>query len=212
MRKVSFTTLLCLFAGLASADSLVDGSVDAGKAKSTTCAACHGANGKSINPTWPNLAGQHAKYIVAQLQAFKGGMRNNALMNGQAMMLSDEDMRNLAVYFESQPPVEQAIADEKLLARGEALYRGGNEEKGIPACIACHGPNGRGNSAAGYPAINGQHAAYTAQTLRDYASGARQSGGPKYIMQGIAKMLGDTEEDPDIQALASYTQGLRDAK
>jgi cytochrome c553 len=208
MRKVSFTTLLCLLAGLAGADSLVEGSIDAGKAKSTTCAACHGANGQSVNPEWPNLAGQHAKYIVEQLKAFKGGMRNNALMNGQAMMLSEEDMKNLAVYFESMPAAKQAVADPDLIARGEALYRGGNEDKGIPACIACHGPNGRGNVAAGYPAINGQHATYTAKTLNDYASEARMSGGPKYIMQGIAKML----DDEDIAALASYAQGLRDAQ
>ena len=97
MNKLSFSALLCvvLAAAPATAESLVDGSADAGKAKSVTCAACHGADGNSVNPTWPNLAGQHARYIVNQLQAFKDGLRNNALMNSQAMMLSDTDMNKI---------------------------------------------------------------------------------------------------------------------
>ncbi len=207
MNKLSFSALLCvvLATAPAAADSLVDGSDEAGKAKSITCAACHGADGNSVNPTWPSLAGQHANYIVAQLQAFKDGLRNNALMNGQAMMLSDEDMKNLAVYFESLEAAAQPVADPDLIPRGRALYLGGDKERDIAACIACHGPKGRGNAAAAYPALNGQHATYTAQTLRDYASGARQSGGKEQAMQSVASRL--TEED--IVAVASYVQGLR---
>ncbi|MDJ0917250.1 MAG: c-type cytochrome [Woeseiaceae bacterium] len=207
MNKLSFSALLCvlLAAGPAKADSLVDGSADAGKAKSVTCAACHGAEGNSVKPTWPNLAGQHAGYIVEQLQAFKDGLRNNALMNGQAMMLSEEDMNNLAVYYESLDAAAQPVADPDLIPRGEALYRGGDKDRDIAACIACHGPKGRGVAAAAYPALNGQHATYTAQTLRDYASGARQSGGKEQVMQNIASRL--TEDD--IVAVASYVQGLR---
>ena len=207
MNKLSFSALLCvvLAAAPATAESLVDGSADAGKAKSVTCAACHGADGNSVNPTWPNLAGQHARYIVNQLQAFKDGLRNNALMNSQAMMLSDTDMNNLAVYYESLEAPAQPVADPDLIPRGKALYLGGDQERNIAACIACHGPKGRGNAAAAYPALNGQHATYTAQTLRDYASGARQSGKERNIMQSIASRL--TEDD--IVAVASYVQGLR---
>lgn len=205
MKKLSVSAFLLLAAATAGADSLVDGSIEAGKTKSTTCAACHGAEGASVNPEWPNLAGQHAKYIVDQLKAFKSGDRNNALMNGQAMMLSETDMKNLAVYFESMPAVTQTVADEKLIPRGEALYRGGDKEDKTSACIACHGPNGRGNPAAGYPSVSGQHAKYTAKTLRDYASGARKSGGEKQIMQEIAMTL----SEDDIVALASYLQGLQ---
>ena len=119
MNKLSFSALLCvvLAAGPAMADSLVDGSAEAGKAKSITCAACHGAEGNSVNPTWPNLAGQHAGYIVDQLQAFKDGLRNNALMNGQAMMLSEEDMKNLAVYYEGLEAAAQPVADADLVTR-----------------------------------------------------------------------------------------------
>jgi len=187
------------------AESLVDGSIEAGKAKSITCAACHGQEGNSANPLWPNIAGQHAGYLVAQLQAFKNGDRVNALMSSQAMMLTDEDMQNLAVYYEDMPAPAASVADPSTVAKGEALYRGGKEGADVPACLACHGPAGRGNAAANYPALNGQHAAYTAKTLRDYASGERKSGGQTMQMQMIASRLTSDE----IEALASYVQGLK---
>ena len=187
------------------AESLVDGSADAGKGKALTCTACHGAAGNSANPLWPNIAGQHAKYVETQLHAFKSGERVNALMSSQAMMLSDEDMANLAVYFESLAGAVQAVADPALLARGESLYRGGNGDKGVPACIGCHGPTGRGNAAAVYPSLQGQHAAYTAKQLQDYASGERKTGGKTQIMQTISARL----SAEDIKALSSYLQGLR---
>lgn len=189
----------------ASAESLVDGDAEAGKTKAVTCTACHGANGNSMTPLWPNIAGQSAKYIQEQLQAFKSGLRIDPLMTGQAMLLSDTDMADLAVYFEGLPAAAQAIANPDLLARGQALYRGGDAEEGIPACIACHGPTGRGNPAVPYPALNGQHAAYTAKTLADYASGARKSDGLTKIMRHISERL----NAEDIQALASYVQGLK---
>lgn len=199
------TILLLLAAGSAAAESLVDGSVDAGKSKSITCSACHGAEGNSVNPLWPNVAGQHAKYTLAQLKAFKTGNRSNPLMTSQAMLLSEEDMRDLAVYFESLPAAVNSVADPSTLANGEALYRGGDSSEGIAACLACHGPTGRGNAAAEYPALQGQHAAYTAQQLRDYASGVRTSDGKTQVMRSIAARL----SEEDIVALASYVQGLR---
>ena len=191
----------------AQAESLVDGSIEAGKAKAATCAACHGAEGNSVNPEWPNLAGQNASYLVATLHAFKNQERSNPLMLGQVMSLSDEDIRNLAVYYESLPGAAQPVADPALIDRGEALYRGGNAENRASACIACHGPTGRGNPAAAYPDLHGQHAVYTAKQLRDYASGARQTVAQNKtkIMQEIAERL----SEDDIVALASYIQGLR---
>ncbi len=197
-------TAFTLFAAQARAESLVDGSIDAGKAKAMTCTACHGAEGNSSIPTWPNIAGQSASYIVAQLNAFKGGLRTDPLMAPQAMMLSDEDMRNVAVYFESLPAAAMAVANPATVSKGEALYRGGNADAGIPACLACHGPSGRGNPAANYPAVQGQHATYTAKQLRDYASGARTSDGKTRIMRDISSRL----SAGDIEALASYVQGL----
>ena len=202
---------VCAVAGMTlaafqvNAESLVDGSAEAGKTKSVTCAACHGAAGISANPLWPNIAGQGAPYIAAQLKAFKGGDRKDPLMTSQAMMLADEDMADLAVYFESLAAPAQAVADPDLVSKGEALYRGGNVETQVAACIACHGPTGTGNPAAGYPALKGQHAAYTAKQLRDYASGERVSDGKTRTMRDIAGKLSEDE----IAALASYVQGLK---
>lgn len=201
----SLVTLTLLSAsGFAMADSLVDGDAQAGQARSITCAACHGAEGNSANPLWPNVAGQHAAYIKNQLQAFKDGKRADALMSSQAMLLSDEDMANLAVYYEGLARASQTIADPSLLDRGEALYRAGSAENGVAACIACHGPQGIGNAAAQYPLLSGQHAAYTEKTLKDYRSGQRKSVAGNNAMNEIAQKL----TDDDIKALASYIQGL----
>ena len=204
LAPIVLLTAFTLFAAQAHAGSLVDGSIDAGKAKAMTCTACHGAEGNSSIPTWPSIAGQSASYIVAQLNAFKGGLRTDPLMAPQAMMLSDEDMRNVAVYFESLPAAAMAVANPATVSKGEALYRGGNADAGIPACLACHGPTGRGNPAANYPAVQGQHATYTAKQLRDYASGGRTSDGKTRIMRDISPKL----SADDIEALASYVQGL----
>lgn len=208
--KIKLSTLFVLASfTLASfeiqAESLVDGSAEAGKSRALTCTACHGVEGNSSSPMWPNLAGQGAPYLLAQLKAFKNGERSDPLMSSQAMLLSDEDMVNLAVYFESLPAAAQSVADAALLERGEALYRGGNQEDKISACLACHGPTGRGNPAANYPAIQGQHAAYTAKQLNDYASGTRTTDGKTRIMQDIAANL----KKEDIAALSSYVQGLK---
>lgn len=206
-RFILLSLLVALPFGAATAQSLVEGSADAGKAKSITCTACHGTEGNSINPLWPNIAGQSASYIVAQLTAFKNNTRSDPLMSPQAMLLNDADIRDLAVYFESLPAPAMAVAnsDPLRIDKAQALYRGGDSNAGVAACLACHGPTGRGNPAAEYPALRGQHATYTAKQLRDYASGARSSDGQTRIMRDIAARL----DEDDITALASYVQGLR---
>ncbi len=212
--KKSFVRLFVLSALVSlqvNAASLVDGDAAAGKEKSATCSACHGAQGNSANPLWPNIAGQNAKYIVAQLKAFQPGedgaaaLRSDPLMTSMALPLSDEDIRDLAVYFEGLPAAVNSVADEKSIDRAEALYRGGNEEEKAAACLACHGPSGRGNPAATYPALNGQHSAYIAKQLRDYAANSRKSDGKTRIMRDIAVRL----SEEDINAIASYVQGLK---
>jgi cytochrome c553 len=211
MNFARFFVLATLVSLQANAASLVDGDAAAGKSKATTCSACHGAEGNSVNPAWPNLAGQNAKYLVAQLKAFQPGedgapaLRKNPLMTSMALPLSDEDMRDLAVYFEGLPAAANSVANEKLISRAEALYRGGNNDKQVPACLACHGPTGRGNPAATYPALNGQRSVYTAKQLHDYASGARKSANKTQMMRDIAGRL----SDEDIEAIASYVQGLK---
>ncbi len=207
LRLIPILTLaaMALAVNHSRAESLVDGSADAGKTKAITCTACHGAEGNSVNPLWPNIAGQHAGYIAAQLDAFKSGARKDPLMAPQSMMLSETDIANLAVYFESLPAAAMPVADPASVGKGESLYRGGDSDKGIAACMACHGPAGRGNPAANYPALQGQHAAYTEKQLRDYASGSRVSDGKTRVMRDIASRLSEN----DIKAVASYVQGLR---
>lgn len=179
------------------------GSIEDGKAKSVTCAACHGADGNSVNPEWPSLAGQHAGYIIDSLNAYRNGSRDNVLMLGQVQALTEQDQADLAAFFASQQPVPR-VADPALASRGERLYRAGNLETGVAACIACHGPNGRGNAPAGYPALAGQHAQYTADQLRQYRSEKRSSD-PNQMMRNITARMTDDE----ILAVSSYLQGLR---
>ncbi len=168
------------------------------------CAACHGADGNSVNPEWPNLAGQHAKYITQQLHAYKSGERVNANMSAMVTTLTDEDMVALGDYYSTLAPRIGQIAAEDIAA-GEKLYRGGDKEKGVPACMACHGPNGAGNPAANYPALHGQHAKYTSMQLAAYRSGERKTDAErKSMMQAIAAKL----SDEDIANLASYINAL----
>ncbi|MGB5622904.1 MAG: c-type cytochrome [Gammaproteobacteria bacterium] len=201
MNKFSAIALMSLTLGILST-AQAEGSAEAGKAKSAVCAACHGADGNSVNPEWPSLASQHADYIVDQIAAYKFGARQNVLMSPQAALLSDEDTADLAAYYSSQMLTPKE-ADPKLVSRGQRIYRGGDPERGISACIACHGPNGRGNPMAGYPAIASQHATYLANQLRLYASGERK--GANQMMRGIASRM--TEDD--IRSVSAYIQGLR---
>jgi cytochrome c553 len=180
------------------------GDAAAGQAKAITCAACHGVDGNSLNPEWPSLAGQHESYIVKQLQAFKSGARQNVLMSGQAMALSDQDMADLAAYFAGQKPAKKS-ADPALVDVGQRLYRGGNKDAGVPACLACHGPDGLGNLTAAWPLVAGQQANYTAAQLAAYRSGERKTDGDTQIMRNVAARLTDDE----IKAVASYIQGLQ---
>ena len=189
-----------------------NGSVQDGTAKTAVCSSCHGPNGNSVNPEWPRLAGQSAVYIQEQLRLFKTAVRNNPIMMPLAATLSDKDINDVAVYYETQTP-QGLEADPSYWKAGEALYRGGDRARGIPACEACHGPAGRGNLAAGYPALRAQQSVYVVKQLNDYASGARYAGAKNpaqpsrngAMMLTIAKKL--TPED--MRNVASYVQGLR---
>jgi len=187
----------------AAAKPPAQGSVDAGRAKSATCAACHGVDGNSVTPDWPSLAGQHPEYIAKQLKAFKSGDRKSVTMLPFAQMLSDEDALDVAAYFSAQKPTPKG-ADPALISLGQQIYRGGLPSRGIPACIACHGPTGHGNPFAAFPRIGWQHAAYVTQTLQAYKSGDRASDGASQMMRNVASLL----KDDEIRALASYVQGL----
>ena len=186
-----------------SLPALGQGSKEAGQAKSTTCVACHGVDGNSVNPEWPNLAGQHPSYIAKQLRAFREGQRENVLMSPMAMALSDQDIEDLAAYFSAQT-ARGGETEPSKLSTGQHVYRGGNLERQVAACAGCHGPAGQGNPAANYPSIKGQHSTYVAAQLRAYRSGARATD-PNQMMRNVAAGLTDEE----IDAVASYVQGLR---
>ena len=183
--------------------SLAAGDAAAGKEKSASCAACHGADGNSVNPEWPKLAGQHEGYIVKQLTYFKDGERVNETMKGMASNLTEQDREDLAAYFSSQK-VKIGAADPSLVELGQKIYRSGNATSGIAPCMGCHGPNGAGNPAANYPALRGQNAKYVENQLRGFASGQRQNENAKKMMQILASRMTDLE----IRAVASYIQGL----
>lgn len=182
---------------------LLDGDAEAGAAKAAPCVACHGVAGNSVSPEWPKLAGQGAKYTYGQLKAFKEGERTNPIMAGQVANLSDQDMKDISVYF-SEQQTSLGAANPDLVEAGEAVFRGGNKETDTPACIGCHGPRGLGNAAASYPRIAGQQATYVANQLKAYRAGERANS-------DLAKMMVDAADrltDEEIKALASYLQGL----
>jgi cytochrome c553 len=199
MRNLLTVATMAAALGIGSA-AHAGGSVEAGQEKSVVCAACHGPDGNSFNPEWPSLAGQHAGYTAEQLEAFKDGRRQNDLMTPMALGLSEQDMRDLAAYYAAQEPAALE-ADPELVELGRKLYLGGDLERGVTACIACHGPSGQGNPLARYPVVAGQHATYTAATLQAYADGRR----PNPMMQEIAGRM--TVED--MRAVSAYLQGLR---
>ncbi len=176
------------------------GNAEAGKAKSVVCAACHGADGNSAIGEYPKLAGQHANYLVTTLKAYRDGSRVNAIMQGMAAPLSDEDIADLAAYYADQA-VTPGAADPELVARGEELFRFGDTAKGISACTACHTPTGGGLASAGFPSLKGQWPAYTEVQLKAYREGTRVHN----MMNGVAKNM----SDQDIKAVASYVSGLR---
>jgi len=202
MRKLLAIAATVAALGTVSA-AHAEGSAEAGQTKAAVCAACHGPDGNSANPEWPSIAGQHPGYLVTQLKAFKSGERQNVLMSPMAMPLSEQDMEDLAAWFASQAPAPRE-ADPALVEKGQRLYRGGDAERGIAACIACHGPTGQGNPLAGYPVIAGQHATYAAAALKAYRAGERRSDANQMMRNTAANL-----SDEDIRALASYVQGLR---
>jgi len=200
---------LCLILGVgvamqtATAADAITGDAEAGKGKAAVCAACHGQDGKALLPEYPNLAGQGAGYIAKQLAEYKSGARENAIMLGMASPLSEQDMADLGAYFESLAAIKGVAEDREDLKSGESIYRGGITSAKIPACMSCHGPAGKGNPAAKWPALAGQNATYTAQTLRHFRSGERNND-PNEMMRMVAHRLSDAE----IEAVANYMQGL----
>ncbi len=192
------TLLLVAFSPIAAAAD-----AEAGKNKAAACAGCHGTDGKALLAEYPNLAGQGANYLIKQLQDYKSGARENAIMAGMSAALSEEDMADIAAYYENMPTI-QGVASEENLKLGEDIYRGGVTAVNIPACSGCHGPAGQGNPAAGYPALSGQNSSYVYTTLQHFRAGTRLND-PNAMMRNVAHRLSNDE----IAAVANYIQGLK---
>ena len=179
--------------------------IDKGKELSVSCAACHGNNGISVNPVWPKLAGQNPKYLASQLYEFRKGAdgnRNNAVMYGIAVTLSDSDIEDLSAYYASLKS-NVGLTQDKYLELGRDMYRGGNMDIKIQACISCHGPNGQGNYAAAIPMLSGQHSQYTYQQLKNFQSSMRSNDYNKMMRNIVHRMT-----DEEMKAVASYIEGL----
>jgi cytochrome c553 len=184
------------------------GDAAAGAGKAAVCGACHGMDGNSSDAQYPKLAGQHESYIARQLTNFKGSKRQNPIMLGMASPLSEQDMHDIGAFFATKKSLP-GVADQALVERGQQLYREGDATKGVPACMACHSADGRGNPGAMYPQLTSQHAQYIEATLKSWRDGVTWGDDAHaQIMPGIAKKL----DEKDIAAVASYIEGLHSAE
>ena len=206
MKKLALalSVLACI-----SLPAMAEGNAEAGKTKAIVCSACHGVDGNSMIDMYPKLAGQQTTYLIKLLHDFRsaaktGGKegRNDPIMGGMALMLSDQDIEDVAAYYSSQTKVVIEVKD--IPALGEQLYKGGDMTRGITACIACHGPQGAGTELAGFPDIGGQHANYLKIQLNKF-SDTNRNNDLNGMMQDIAKKL----TSDDIEALSKYISSLK---
>jgi len=197
--------LLAIISQQAMAEGDAEGDAAAGQAKSAICSACHGADGNSMVPQWPKLAGQHRDYLARQVSLIKAGARPVPEMVGIVATLSDQDIADITAWFAAQQMSAGVAREEDVLA-GQRLWRAGDAKSGVPACMACHGPAGAGNPLAGYPALAGQQEVYVANILKRFRAGENwgDKDAPSHVMNGVAAEL----TDDDIKFLASYIQGL----
>jgi cytochrome c553 len=206
---VGLTTSTPIFAENAAGIAKTKGDAAKGQQIATqVCAACHNADGNSLIPTNPALAGQHAEYITKQLENFKSqdgkpAERPSAVMGAMAAPLSEEDMKNLGAYYAQQTPKPSGAKDKALAEQGEKIYRGGNLETSVPACSACHSPNGVGISP-NYPRVAGQHSEYVLAQLRAFRTEERTRD-PNNVMHMIASRMSEKE----MRAVSEFISGLR---
>jgi cytochrome c553 len=209
MHKKSLAfALAALLSGHVHAEMTHADSVNAGKTKVASCVSCHGEHGNSTMPMFPKLAQQNSSYLVNQLKAFKDGTRKDPMMATIAMSLTDNDMVDIAHYYEAQkesPEPEETFdsAEERkdhetLVAQGGDLYRNGDLKREVSACIACHGPYGEGNKPAGFPQLRSQHKGYLIKALTDFKSGSRSNNNENMMHMIAVKMT-----DAEIKAVAN---------
>jgi cytochrome c553 len=202
-----------------------------GQARSEVCSACHGPEGISVVPIYPDIAGQRADYLYWQLVKFKSPDFGETVMAALVADLSEQDMRDLSMYYAGLPAagspadpsadadavVDPAPApDPELLARGEQLYRSGDPAAGIPPCQACHGGDARGHPLAtevdragftpyaAYPSLRGQRDAYLVTRINEYRERRHASLSTDFVMGGAAQNL----DDASVEAIAAWLSSL----
>ena len=201
--------LMIAFLSMGAAVNASAGDAEAGQVKAATCVACHGVDGNSAVPTFPKLAGLGHKYLLKQMQDIRDGRRPVALMAGQVDNMTDEDLSDIAAFYDAQER-SGSMSDPDKVALGRKVYLAGIADRQVPACSGCHSPTGNGNSLAGYPSLGGQHAEYIASQLKMFRKGyedptGRTNGGDARIMRTTAFRMSDME----IEAVASYIAGLQ---
>ncbi|OUS36954.1 cytochrome c4 ['Osedax' symbiont bacterium Rs2_46_30_T18] len=199
MNKILIGLVLSLSA---STYAYAAGDAAAGKEKAVACGACHAADGNSEIGNFPKLAGQNAKYLIKQMVEIQSGARSVPEMAGQLDGKNEQDLEDLAAYFSSKKILGGKTAADQL-ELGQSIYRSGIPAKQVAACTACHGAKGQGLSTAGFPALGGQHAAYTQKQLQSFRTSLRDND-TNGMMRDIAARLSDVE----IKAVSSYIQGL----
>lgn len=202
-------SMAALGMALSASAATLEGDVAAGEAKAVMCGACHGADGNSASPNFPKLAGLGEKYLLKQMKDIRSGLRPVAAMAGQVDNMTDQDLADIAAYYDSQARTSE-MADPDLVALGRKVYMSGIMERKVAACSGCHSPSGKGNAPAGFPALAGQHAGYIEAQLKMFRKGyedptGRVNDGESKIMRTTAFELSDLE----IKAVASYAAGLQ---
>lgn len=214
MKNIFKSVVMLLGALTIAQGSIAAGDAKAGEEKVAACAACHGADGNSAAPNFPKLAGLGEKYLLKQLKDIKAGTRVVPEMTGLLNNSSDQDLADMAAYFNSKPLQLSGAKEIRLkvnagievdgLALGEKIFRSGNAEVGLPACTGCHSPRGLGNGPAGYPRLSGQHAEYIEKQLHNFRAGERVNDGDVKTMRQVAQYMTDAQ----IKAVANYIAGL----
>lgn len=209
VRSFSVAAFTAVLSAAANGAGVIKGDAAAGEGKAVTCGACHGVDGNSAVPSFPKLAGLGEKYLLKQMQDIRDGLRPVAAMAGQVDNMSDQDLADIAAFYDDQTRTPE-MADEELVELGRKVYMAGIMDRKVAACSGCHSPTGKGNGPGGFPGLAGQHADYIAAQLKMFRKGyedpsGRVNDGDSKIMRTTAFELSDLE----IEAVASYASGLK---
>jgi cytochrome c553 len=192
--------LVLSFAAASGAASAATVSARTETLVTTVCQTCHMADGNSVVPLFPKLAGQRPEYLAKQMEDILDGRRRNDVMTPILSSFTKADIPGLAAYYAKQAPAPGAVRDPALLDAGRRVYEDGNEETGVPSCAGCHEDDALGNER--FPRLAGQHQDYLIQEMRKFRDHSRTNG--KY-MGAVSERLTDAE----IEAVAEYLASLR---